>query len=125
MLQYHYKHISRSIAIGSKIQATELDSTIPQGIDNGAKLRLSGQRPSTYSRHTASDLIVRIIDIMPEKDWGRDRKDLFKREEVDVLDLITGCSVTITHLDGKHYELKNTAGCKEWTKIENEWIGYD
>ena len=60
---------------------------------------------------------------MPRKDWGRDRKDLFKREEVDVLDLITGCSVTITHLDGKHYELKIRR--KEGQKIENEWTGYD
>jgi len=99
-----------------------LDLTIPQGIDNGAKLRLQGQGPQRIADIPPGDLIVRI-SIMPEKDWGRERKDLFKRAEVDVLDLITGCNVTITHLDGKNYELKIPPGTQPGQKLRMSGLG--
>lgn len=95
---------------------------IEQGVDEGTKLRLHGKGPLRNERLPAGDLIVRLHLEYPVN-WGRDREHLFYRHNINAIDAMTGCSVTIAHVDSKKYELKVPAGTMHGTKLKMKNLG--
>ena len=101
---------------------TQLDVTIPQGADEGDRLRIPGKGPIRIKELPPGDLYVRIHVDAP-LDWGRKGSELFMRHNINVFDAITGCVVNITHLDGKQYQLKIPAGTYPGTKMRMNGLG--
>ena len=73
---------------------TQLDISIPQGTDEGDRLRVPGKGPVRIRELPPGDLFVRI-HVDPPINWGRKGPDLFMRQNINVFDAITGCNVTI------------------------------
>jgi len=101
---------------------TQLDVSIPQGSDEGDRLRVPGKGPLRIRGLPPGDLFVRI-HVDPPIDWGRKGADLYMRRNINVFDAITGCTVNITHLDGKQYQLRIPAGTQPGTKLRMNGLG--
>jgi len=56
-------------------------------------------------------------------DWGRDREHLFYRQNINAIDAMTGCTITICHVDNKKYELTVPAGSMHGTKLKMKNLG--
>jgi curved DNA-binding protein len=95
---------------------------IPQGVADGTRLRLAGKGPVRDKRLPAGDLIVRLHIEYPDN-WGRDREHLFLRHNINAIDAMTGCSITIVHVDNKKYELKIPAGIEHGSRLKMSGLG--
>ena len=95
---------------------------IPQGCNDNTRLRLAGKGPVRDPNLPAGDLIVRIHTEYPNN-WGRDREHLFYRHNINAIDAMTGCTITITHVDNKKYELKIPAGTPHGTRLKMTSLG--
>jgi len=96
--------------------------TIPQGTADGTRMRLAGKGPVRDERLPAGDLIVRLHTEYPDN-WGRDREHLFYRHNINAIDAMTGCVMTIVHVDNKRYELKIPAGTGHGTRLKMSALG--
>ena len=94
---------------------TQLDVNIPQGSDEGDRLRIPGKGPVRIRELPPGDLYVRIHVDSP-LDWGSKGPELFMRQNINVFDAITGCNINVTHLDGKQYQLRIPPGTQPGTK---------
>lgn len=101
---------------------TQLDISIPQGTDEGDRLRVPGKGPVRIRELPPGDLFVRI-HVDPPINWGRKGPDLFMRQNINVFDAITGCNVTIVHLDGTKYQLSVPPGTEHGTKLRMNGLG--
>jgi curved DNA-binding protein len=101
---------------------TQLDVSIPQGADEGDKLRIPGKGPVRIRELPPGDLYVRIHVDAPHN-WGRKGPELYMRHNINVFDAITGCNVNITHLDGKVYQLRVPPGTEPGTKLRMNGLG--
>jgi DnaJ-class molecular chaperone len=101
---------------------TQLDVSIPQGAEEGDKLRIPGKGPVRMRELPPGDLYVRIHVDAP-LNWGRKGAELYMRHNINVFDAITGCNVNITHLDGKVYQLKVPPGTESGTKLRMNGLG--
>jgi len=101
---------------------TQLDVSIPQGADEGDRLRIPGKGPLKIRGLPPGNLFVRI-HVDPPIDWGRKGPELFMRHNINVFDAITGCNVNITHLDGKVYQLRIPPGTEPGTKLRMNGLG--
>ena len=98
------------------------DVTIPQGTNDGTRLRLAGRGPIRDERLPAGDLIVRLHIEYPNN-WGRDREHLFYRHNINAIDAMTGCAITVKHGDDRKYELKIPAGTDHGTRLKMSSLG--
>lgn len=96
--------------------------TVPQGTADGTRMRLAGKGPVRDERLPAGDLIVRLHTEYPDN-WGRDREHLFYRHNINAIDAMTGCTITIVHVDNKRYELKIPAGTGHGTRLKMNALG--
>ena len=101
---------------------TQLDVTIPQGVSEGERLRLTGKGPIRHTELPPGDLYVRIHIDVPEG-WGRDQVELFKRQNINVIDAMVGCEIKVQHIDGKKYTLTIPAGTQPGTKLRMRGLG--
>jgi DnaJ-class molecular chaperone len=101
---------------------TQLDVSIPQGSEEGDRLRISGKGPVRIRELPPGDLYVRIHVDSPTN-WGRKGPELFMRQNINVFDAITGCNINVTHLDGKQYQLRVPAGTQSGTKMRMSGLG--
>lgn len=96
--------------------------TVPQGTADGTRMRLAGKGPVRDERLPAGDLIVRLHTEYPDN-WGRDREHLFYRHNINAIDAMTGCTITIVHVDNKRYELKIPPGTGHGTRLKMNALG--
>jgi DnaJ-class molecular chaperone len=101
---------------------TTLDVSIPKGVRDGTKLRLSGKGPIRYRELPPGDLIARVFIEYPDG-WGREGNDLFLRQEINSIDAITGCSFRFNHIDGKQLEVKVPLGSQNGTRLRMRNLG--
>jgi len=101
---------------------TQLDVSIPQGSDEGDRLRIPGKGPVRIRELPPGDLYVRIHVDSPTN-WGRKGPEPFMRQNINVFDAITGCNINVTHLDGKQYQLRVPAGTQSGTKMRMSGLG--
>ena len=99
-----------------------LDVTIPQGIRDGSKLRLTGKGPIKFQGLPPGDLIMRVMIDYPFG-WGRDGNDLFLRQEINSIDAITGCTIRIQHIDGKKLDVNIPIGSQNGNKLRMRNLG--
>jgi len=99
-----------------------LDVSIPQGVRDGTKLRLSGKGPIKFQGLPPGDLIIRVMIDYP-LGWGRDGNDLYLRQELNTIDAITGCTIRIQHVDGKQLDVNVPMGSQNGQRLRMRNLG--
>lgn len=76
-----------------------IEITIPQGIDNGMRVQMSGAGEVGEAGGPRGDLYLEF-HILADDVFARDGDDLFASIDVDMVDAIRGTTVTLDALDG-------------------------
>ena len=89
---------------------------IPKGISNGTKLKLSGKGPQRYQDLPPGDLIVRIHVDFPDN-WGTDGIDIFYRQNINVLDALTGTELDFNFIDNRKIKVTIPKGIQNGQRL--------
>ncbi len=84
--------------------------TIPQGIFDGAELRISGKGDAGVYGGSSGDLYIKI-QIAPDKKFSRSGDDLVCNLLLSYPQLALGCQVEIESIDGSKETIKVPKGC--------------
>ena len=95
---------------GRKIrrEREEMSVTVRAGMSHGQKIVLRGA--ADQDPHLEAGDIVFYIDQIPHPVFRRRGNDLFVRQEVSLLESLTGASVTVDHLNGEKVRLVTQEG---------------
>jgi len=95
---------------GKKVQKEKkkLKVEIDKGAPNGERYTIHGEADEIPDAE-AGDVIVQIKE-KPHKSFHRKGADLIIEKEITLLEALTGLDFVLTHLDGKKYRIKNSAG---------------
>jgi len=85
---------------GRKQETKKLKITIPQGVDNGTRLRVSGEGDAGQKGGPAGDLYVYLF-VEPDKLFKREGIDIYSEINISYLQAILGCRLEVDTVDGK------------------------
>lgn len=100
----------------------KLNVKIPPGINNGGKIRLSGQGQSVLYGGKAGDIIVKV-SVMPDQKFERKGNDIYSKVEITFKDAILGTKATIDTLT-KKIKLTIPAGTQPGTVMRLKGQGF-
>lgn len=95
---------------------------IPPGARHGDTIRYEGLGDDTDPRVPRGNLNVKI-HINNHPVWRREGVNLIKTEQVNVFDLLLGCTVIIKTIDNKNIKLTIPRGTKPGTKFSMNGFG--
>ncbi len=85
---------------GKTEKVETLTVKIPQGIEEGMALRISGKgMPSSEAGGIAGDLLV-VVRTQRDPRFARDGSDLIRQESIGLLDAVLGSTLKVPTLDG-------------------------
>lgn len=114
-LQEVMKGGKRQVTLQMPSGTKTLEINVPQGVKDGAKLRLSGQGDSSPSGGSAGDLFLRIR-YKPDPLFKVDGDNLHYDVNIAPWEAVLGAKVTVPALDGA-VELKIPAGSSSGKKF--------
>ncbi len=85
---------------GRKQETKKLKITIPPGVDNGTRLRVSGEGDAGVRNGTAGDLYVYLF-VESDKEFTREGINISSEISISYLQAILGCRVEVPTVDGK------------------------
>jgi len=88
-----------------------LEVKVPPGVDNGVRLRLTGEGESGVLGGRRGDLYV-VISVEPNELFERDGADLHMRLPVSVFKVLLGTTVTVPTILGDQREVEIPAGAQ-------------
>ncbi len=84
---------------GVKRSKTTINVSIPAGIDNGQRIRVTGQGEAGYRGSTKGDLYI-SVRVTPSKEFRREGFDLYKDIEISFPQAALGTTIETPTLDG-------------------------
>ncbi len=107
---------------GRQQETKKLKITIPPGVDNGTRLRVSGEGDAGVRSGTPGDLYVYLF-VESDKEFTREGINIRSELTVSYLQAILGCNLNINTVDGKE-ELIIPAGTQPNTvlTLENKGV---
>ena len=107
---------------GRQQETKKLKITIPPGVDNGTRLRVSGEGDAGVRSGTPGDLYVYLF-VESDKEFTREGINVRSELTVSYLQAILGCTLNINTVDGKE-ELIIPAGTQPNTvlTLENKGV---
>lgn len=107
---------------GRKQETKKLKITIPPGVDNGTRLRVSNEGDAGTRGGTSGDLYVYLF-VEPDKEFQRDGINILSEISISYLQAILGCRLKVKTVDGTE-ELTIPAGLQPNTvlKLENKGV---
>lgn len=78
----------------------KLTVTIPEGVDTGSKIKLSGQGEPGMGGASGGDLIL-TLTVMPHHHFQRDGGDVILRAPISFSEAVLGAEIDVPTLDGK------------------------
>ncbi len=97
---------------GRANQTKKVQFTVPPGIENGQRLRMSGYGESSKSAKGDPGHLYIEIDVIEHEWFERDGSDLLMALPLPFTDLVLGTTVEIPHLDGELLKIKVPPGSK-------------
>ena len=82
---------------------------IPAGVDEGTRIRVSGEGEAGRNSGTAGDLYI-YISIQNNQIFGRDGEHLFITAPIDIYTAANGGSIEVPAPDGKKIRISISAG---------------
>ncbi|MGL5939865.1 MAG: molecular chaperone DnaJ [Waterburya sp.] len=107
---------------GRQQESKKLKITIPPGVDNGTRLRVSGEGDAGVRSGTPGDLYVYLF-VESDKEFTREGVNIKSEITISYLQAILGCSLNVNTVDGKE-ELTIPAGTQPNTvlTLENKGV---
>ena len=84
---------------GRKQETKKLKITIPPGVDNGTRLRVSGEGDAGVRNGTAGDLYVYLF-VESDKEFTREGINISSEISISYLQAILGCRLEVPTVDG-------------------------
>ena len=106
---------------GRKRETKKLKITIPAGVDNGTRLRVSGEGDAGLRNGSPGDLYV-YLTIEPDPEFKRDGLNVHSEITVSYLQAILGCRLQVNTVDGEE-DLHIPAGTQPDTVLTLEGKG--
>jgi DnaJ-class molecular chaperone len=103
-------------AITLRVDGREIEVKVPAGIDDGKKLRVSGQGPG------GGDITVKII-VAPHPYFRREGKDILLDVPISVSEAILGAKVEVPTVDGRRVDVKVKPGTSSGAKMRLPGFG--
>jgi molecular chaperone DnaJ len=85
---------------GLESEKRKISVTIPAGVDDGMRLRLSGKGEAGPKNGEPGDLYV-IIHVEDHPRFQREENDLYSELTIDMIDACLGTQIKFQHLDGE------------------------
>ncbi|MFK7866895.1 MAG: molecular chaperone DnaJ [Alphaproteobacteria bacterium] len=82
---------------------------IPAGVDDGSKIRLSGEGEAGFQGGNAGDLYI-FLSVLPHKFFERRDRDIFCKIPVSMIDAALGGELDVPILDGTKARIKIPSG---------------
>jgi len=102
--------------VGLRVGSSEIDVKVPAGIEEGKKLRVSGQGPG------GGDINVRI-KIQPHPYFRREGKELLLEVPISISEALLGGKVEVPTLDGRRVDVKVRPGTSSGSKMRLPGFG--
>ncbi|MFN0265152.1 molecular chaperone DnaJ [Tepidamorphus sp. 3E244] len=93
-----------------------LSLNIPAGVEDGTRIRLSGEGDAGLRGAPAGDLYI-FLSVKPHEIFQRDGADLFCRAPISFTQAALGGSLEVPTLDGKSTQVKIPAGTQTGSQI--------
>jgi DnaJ-class molecular chaperone len=109
----------KNLIIQYQLHTGELETVtvdVPAGAKHGDTIQYEGLGDKGHTRYPRGNLNVRI-KVSKNRHWARDNDNLFTKSLVNIFDLLLGCVIIITTLDGKRLEIKIPQGTKPGAKF--------
>ena len=87
---------------------------IPKGANNGDTIRFQGFGDDSDKRFPRGDLNIKI-GVLKDSTWQREGDNLYCQKSVNVFDLITGCAIIVTTIEGKSLSVNVPIGTNTGT----------
>ena len=100
----------------------KLSVNVPEGVDNGTRIRLSGEGEAGARGSSAGDLYI-FIDIKDHYLFQRDGKDTFIEVPVNFVDAVLGNSIQVPCIDGSKAKMNLNAGTQSGTRLRMKGKG--
>ncbi len=94
---------------GRSKKEKKVDVTIPKGVDNGTRIRLSGEGEAGFRGAPSGDLYV-FINVKTHEFFKRDGSTLYCQVPLSMVRAALGCEIDVPSIDGKHLKVKIPAG---------------
>ena len=99
---------------GSKRKSKTIKIEIPEGVDEGNHLRVSGEGNCGESKGLEGDLIV-TVHIKKNKQFAREGDHLYIEQQISFPQAALGDLISIPTIEGKEVEFKITPGTQSGT----------
>jgi molecular chaperone DnaJ len=99
-----------------------LQVKIPGGVDEGTRIRMTGEGEAGARGGPAGDLYI-FLHVRPHGLFQREGTTLFARAPISFTTAALGGSITVPGLDGTHHELRIPAGIQSGKQIRQRGAG--
>jgi molecular chaperone DnaJ len=101
---------------GAVRQNRKIQVTVPQGVETGSKIRLSGQGERGVGGGEPGDLIL-TLKVKPHRFFRRDGLDIQVTVPINVAQAMLGTKIRVRTIHGKHVVLKIPPGTQSGTRF--------
>jgi len=98
--------------------------TIPAGVDNGSKVRISGQGEKGAAGGAAGDLLINVR-VAPDKFFAREGLDLVCEVPINLAQAVLGSKIKVRTVDGKSVVLRVPPGTQSGTRFRIKGQGVE
>jgi molecular chaperone DnaJ len=109
---------------GEVREQRKISLAIPTGVDNGSRLRLSGQGERGSRGGASGDLIV-VFRVEPHHFFRREGLDLHCSVPINLAQATLGSKVRVRTIDGKRVTLRIPAGTQSGTRFRIPGLGIE
>jgi curved DNA-binding protein len=117
-----FSGVDKRIAISKGGEREEVSVKIPAGIENGARLRLSGKGGSGMGGGPAGDLYLKIA-VRTDQTYTREGADIVMQQLIPYSTVCLGGTIDVVTLDGTK-RIKIPAGIQSGTKVRLKGLGF-
>ena len=103
-------------------KSKKLSVNVPAGVDNGTRIRLSGEGEAGTRGSASGDLYI-FIEIKEHSLFQRDGKDTFIEVPVSVIDAVLGNSIQVPCVDGSKAKMNLSSGTQSGTRLRMKGKG--
>ncbi|HEU0015143.1 MAG TPA: molecular chaperone DnaJ [Longimicrobium sp.] len=110
--------------LGQVRRQRQVEVAVPAGVDNGSKLRLSGQGEKGAAGGPPGDLLL-TFKVQPDRFFDRDGLDVHCTIHVNLAQAVLGSKVRVRTVDGQSVVLKVPAGTQPGRRFRIKGMGVE